>query len=225
VIAGRALALVALAACSARSGAGASAPRKPEALRAKVVRSFPHDRAAFTQGLEYHDGRLYESTGLVGRSSLRIVDPATGEVLRARAVDPSVFAEGLARVGGQLVQLTWQDGRAFVWSASTLEPVREHRYEGEGWGLCFDGKRLVMSDGTAKLTFRDPSTFAKTGELEVRREGALQGNLNELECVGDAIYANVWQDVHIARIDGRTGEVTGWIDAGGLLRDDEAAGT
>jgi glutaminyl-peptide cyclotransferase len=194
-------------------------------MRVQVVRSFPHDRAAFTQGLEYQDGRLYESTGLVGSSSLRIVDATTGEVLRSSPVDPHVFAEGLARVGGKLVQLTWQDGRAFVWSATTFAPLGEHQYEGEGWGLCFDGKRLVMSDGSAKLTFRDPETFAKTGELDVRREGVPLASLNELECVDDAIYANVWQDTHIARIDARTGEVTGWIDAAGLLRADEAAGT
>lgn len=216
---------VATAGCDrGRAPATVVGPRPVEALRVHVVRAFPHDRGAYTQGLEYHDGVLYESTGLVDRSSLRRVDPESGAVERQVALGDGVFAEGVTWVAGHLIQLTWQDGRAIVWSAETFQRVREHRYEGEGWGICFDGKRLIMSDGTSRLTFRDPQTFEKTGELIVRREGAPQSNLNELECVAGVVYANVWQDAHIARIDGRTGEVTGWIDASGLLRQDEADG-
>lgn len=202
----------------ARAAAG------PEALRVRVVRALPHDRDAFTQGLLFFDGRLYESTGLVGRSTLRRVDPDSGAVEARVADEATVFGEGLARVGGRLYQITWKDGRAIVWTLSTLAKEREFRYEGEGWGLCWDGQRLVMSDGSDRLAFRDPETFAKIGEVAVRRAGEPLRNLNELECVDGLVYANVWQDDHIARIDPRTGEVTGWIDASGLLTREEAAG-
>lgn len=196
----------------------------PQALRTRVVRSFPHDRAAFTQGLLFFDGKLYESTGLVGRSSLRRVDPESGAVEAQVPLDPTVFGEGLERVGGRLYQITWQDGRALVWTLSSFTKEREFRYEGEGWGLCWDGKHLVMSDGSDRLAFRDPETFAKVGEVAVRRAGEPVRNLNELECVDGLVYANVWQDTHIARIDPRTGDVTAWIDASGLLAPDERAG-
>ncbi len=214
------------AACSSPGAARAPAkPRGAEALRVRVVRSYPHDRGAFTQGLEFYGGKIYESTGLPGRSSLRRVDVESGAVERRIDLEAPLFAEGLARVGGKLFQLTWQDGRAFVWSLERFEKLREFRYEGEGWGLCFDGKRLVMSDGSDRLTFRDPETFAKTGELRVRRDGQPVAHLNELECVKGTVYANVWQDHHIARIDLATGAVTGWIDASGLLARDELPGT
>ncbi len=198
-------------------------PVSPEALRVRVVRSFPHDPTAYTQGLLYFEGKLYESTGLLGRSSLRRVDPESGAVERQVALDATLFGEGLARVGGRLYQLTWQNGRALVWNLGTLEKEREIAFAGEGWGLCFDGRRLVMSDGSDRLAFRDPETFAKRSEVGVRRAGHPLRNLNELECVDGLVYANVWQDHHIARIDPRTGEVTGWIDASGLLTAEERA--
>ncbi len=196
-----------------------------ELLSARVVRSFPHDRGAFTQGLLFWGGKLYESTGLVGQSSLRRVDAESGVVEKQVAIEAPLFAEGLARVGGQLFQLSWRNGRALVWNLNSFTKEREFAYAGEGWGLCFDGKRLVMSDGSDRLTFRDPETFAKTGELAVRRAGQPVGNLNELECVGGLVYANIWQDQAIARVDQRTGEVTGWIDASALLSVEERAGT
>ena len=206
------------------SGPGAGPPKVVEELRVKVVRALPHDRGAFTQGLEFFEGKLYESTGLRGQSSLRRVDPETGRVETQVALEAPLFAEGLTRVGGFLVQITWQEGRALVWNLSSFKKEREHTYDGEGWGLCHDGKRLVMSDGSDRLVFRDPQTFAKTGEVAVRRNGAPVTYLNELECADGLVYANVWQQSAIARIDPATGEVTGWIDASGLLTREEMAG-
>jgi glutamine cyclotransferase len=191
-------------------------------LRLKVVRTFPHDPGAFTQGLLFLEGKFYESTGLYGRSSLRRVDPDSGVVERGVDLPADLFGEGLARVGGRLVQLTWKNRRALVWNLATLRKEREISYQGEGWGLCFDGRHLIMSDGSETLALRDPESFAKVGEIVVRRAGQPLRNLNELECLEGIVYANVWQDSHIARIDARTGEVTGWIDASGLLRPDEA---
>jgi glutamine cyclotransferase len=193
-------------------------------LHLKVLRSYPHDSRAFTQGLLMFDGKLYESTGLYGRSSVRRVDLASGTVEAQAALPGSLFGEGLARVGQRLIQLTWKEGKALVWDLGTFTKVAEFSYDGEGWGLCFDGKRLVMSDGSDRLTFRNPTSFAKEGELRVRRDGKPVVNLNELECAGALVYANVWQDNHIARIDANTGEVTGWIDASHLL-DRAAAGS
>ncbi len=186
-------------------------------LRLRVIRTYPHDSRAFTQGLLMFDGKVYESTGLHGRSSVRRVDLSSGIVEAQTALPPELFGEGLARVGQRLIQLTWENGKALVWDAGTLSKVGEFSYEGEGWGLCFDGKRLVMSDGSDRLTFRNPATFERIGELRVRRDGRPVAKLNELECVGGLVYANVWQDNHIARIDAATGVVTGWIDAAGLL--------
>jgi len=195
----------------------------PEALRVKVVRSFPHDPGAFTQGLIFHAGKLYESTGLVGRSSLRRVDLATGAVEAQVAVDPSLFAEGLAVAEGRLFQLTWQEGRALLWNIDRLTQEGEFRYDGEGWGLCYDGRSLVMSDGSSRLVRRDVRTFDPVGEIAVRSPSGPVYQLNELECVGEnTIYANVWQTSRIARIDARTGDVTAWIEAAGLLTADEA---
>lgn len=211
-----------MAACARQPSA--MVPRAADDLTLRVVRSFPHDRGAFTQGLVFFEGKLYESTGLHGRSSLRRIDPESGAVEREAKLDDDLFGEGLARVGGRLYQLTWQNGRVLVWNLVTFEREREHTYEGEGWGLCFDGKHLVMSDGSDRLVFRDPERFAVVREVRVRRNGQPVTALNELECVGDVIYANVWQTHHIARIDPRTGEVTGWIDASALLSADERFG-
>jgi len=145
-------------------------------------------------------------------------------VEQERRLPADLFGEGLARVGQRLFQLTWKNQKALVWDLATLDKVAEYSYEGEGWGLCFDGKRLVMSDGSDRLTFRNPDTFQKEGELRVRRNGRPVLRLNELECIRGSVYANVWMDSHIARIDLVTGEVTGWIDASGLLEPSEAAG-
>jgi glutamine cyclotransferase len=186
-------------------------------MRVEVVRSYPHDRAAFTQGLLIDNGRLFESTGLVGRSSLREVELATGRVIRKVDVPPPTFAEGLAVAGDTLVQLTWQDGKALVYNRQTFARVGEFRYRGEGWGLCTAGAELVMSDGSAALTFRRASDFSVTRTLPVTMDGQPLTQLNELECVGSDVYANVWLRDLIVRIDGKTGRVIERIDAPNLL--------
>lgn len=196
----------------------------PIEIKAHVVASYPHDRLAFTQGLIWRDGMLYESTGLVGQSSLRKVDLATGAVKQQIAVPAPYFAEGLADVGNRLFQLTWQHGRVFIYDKSTFGRVGELGYQGEGWGLCHDGRSLVMSNGSDVLTVRTPSTFAVTRTVRVTMEGRPLDRLNELECVGGDVYANVWTTDTIVRIDMRTGAVKARIDASGLLTPMERRG-
>lgn len=195
-----------------------------ERLKVKVLSIRPHDPAAYTQGLVLHGGSLYESTGLYGASTLREVNPQTGEVLRRVDLPQRSFAEGLALVGDRLIQLTWQEGVAFVWGLAGFDRTGEHRYQGEGWGLCNDGKRLVMSNGSDRLTFRDPATFAPAGEVRVTAGGRPIDWLNELECVDGVVYANVWQTDEILRIDPATGKVTAVVDASGLLTSAERQG-
>lgn len=204
------------------SAAGAHVP---EQLRVRVIRALPHDRTAFTQGLLIHAGALYESTGMKGRSTLRHVEPESGKVLRRIDLDPAFFGEGLARVGDRLVQLTWTSRKAFVYDMLSFRKVGELAYDGEGWGLCFDGDHLVMSDGSDRLTVRDPETFAVLREIPVTLSRKPQKHLNELECVDGAVYANVWTTEKIVRIDPRDGRVTAEIDAGGLLTPEEDRGT
>lgn len=196
----------------------------PLRMRAVVHARHPHDREAFTQGLVFSKGRLFESTGIAGRSTLREVDLATGKVLRRRDNTDDVFAEGLALVGEELVQLSWQNGRAFRYRRDDFEPLGEHRYDSEGWGLCFDGKDLVMSDGSARLFFRDPQTFEVRRVASVFVDHRPQRNLNELECVGEWVYANVWTTNEIVRIRAHDGTVDAVIDASGLLSESESEG-
>ncbi len=186
-------------------------------LRAEVVHSYPHDPAAFTQGLVLDGTTLFESTGLYGHSTLRRVDLATGRVLASTRLADEHFGEGLALAPGALVQLTWQNGLALVYDPRTLEPRRRLRYAGEGWGLCHDGRSFVMSDGTDRLTFRRPDTFEIERTVHVRLDGAPLRNINELECVGDSVYANVWHRDVIVRVRASDGQVLELIDASGLL--------
>jgi len=195
----------------------------PEPLKVTVIGTRPHDPGAFTQGLFQYNGELYESTGLEGRSSLRRVDPRTGEVLQKVDVPADYFAEGLARVDDRLVQLTWQDHVAFVYDRATFGKQAEVGYASEGWGLCHDGQRLVRSDGSPTLYFHDPRTFAVIGQVAVTLAGKPRDMLNELECVGNQVYANVWQTDQIVRIDPATGAIGAVIDAAGLLAPDELA--
>jgi glutamine cyclotransferase len=188
-----------------------------EALRVRVLRKYPHARDAFTQGLIWHDGVMYESTGQYGKSSLRRVRLEDGKVLAQRKLDPNLFGEGLARVGEQLIQLTWRSGLALVSDLATLEQRRTLPYRGEGWGLCYDGTALVMSDGSSILEFRDPKSMALLREVSVMKNGSPVPRINELECVGSEIYANVWRRNEILRIDAKTGRVTATIDASSLL--------
>lgn len=192
--------------------------------RYQVVRSYPHDRQAFTQGLVYLEGFLYEGTGLNGQSAIRKVKLESGEVLQQRRLDDKYFGEGIAVWGKTIVQLTWQSEVGFVYDLASFEPIRTFRFTGEGWGLTHDGKRLIMSDGTPTLRFLDPVTFKETGRLTVKYRGVPVDDLNELEIVKGEIFANVWQSQRIARISPETGQVTGWIDLSGLLSPSEAIG-
>lgn len=188
----------------------------------EILASYPHDREAFTQGLLFEDGRFFESTGLYGASSLREVVPETGEVVRELALSEEYFAEGLALVDDRLIQLTWREGEALVYDIDTFERIDTLPYEGEGWGLCFDGEALVMSDGSATLTRRDPETFAVLGSTVVQLGGEPVEMLNELECVGESVYANIWQEDTIVKI-AEDGRVVQEIDAANLLSAGERA--
>lgn len=186
------------------------------AIQWELAGSFPHDTTAYTQGLLYHDGHLYESTGLYGQSGLRKVDPSTGNVVAEVELDSMYFGEGLARVGDTLYQLTWKESTVFLYGVDSLESMGSFSYEGEGWGLCHDGSTLFMSDGSDVLRMRDPSTFEVTGEISVVDRGFPVRQLNELECVGDWVYANVYLSDRIVQIDKQTGEVVGTIRGAAL---------
>jgi glutamine cyclotransferase len=190
-----------------------------------VVRTYPHDANAFTQGLQYLDGVLYEGTGLNGRSSIRKVKFETGEVLQQRATRPEHFGEGITIWRSDLIQLTWQSGLAFVYDRATFEPRRTFTYVGEGWGLTHDEAGLIMSDGTDALRFLDPKTFKERRRVKVTAMGASVPRLNELEYVKGEVLANIWQTDYVARIDPKNGRVAGWIDLRGLLTARERAAT
>lgn len=199
-------------------------PTPPERLQVRVVRRYPHATDAFTQGLLWHDGHLYESTGRRGHSALRRVDLETGRVLEERSLEPRLFGEGLARVGDRLFQLTWTSGEAHVWTVAGFQHLARFEYRGEGWGLCYDGEHLIMSDGSDRLVFRDPETFTARRAVRVREAGRPVGDLNELECVDGAVWANIWQTDRIVRVDPRDGRVTATVDASGLLTAEERWG-
>jgi glutaminyl-peptide cyclotransferase len=183
----------------------------------EVVARYPHDRAAFTQGLIFHEGKFFESTGLKGRSSLREVEITTGRVLRKRDVAPQYFAEGLTLVNGELLQLTWQEGTGFVYDLASFEQKRTWAYTHEGWGIAYDGASLVVSDGTPELRFLDPVTLAPIRSVTVTLDGRPQPLLNELEWIDGTLWANVWQTTQIVQIDPATGQVIGTLDLGALI--------
>jgi glutaminyl-peptide cyclotransferase len=190
------------------------AQRRPAPVQGyKIVATFPHDTTSFTQGLVFADGALYESTGLQRESTLRRVDITTGRTLQRLDVPAEYFAEGLALVGDELLQLTWQHQLGFVYDRKTFRQKRTFRYNTEGWGLAYDGtSRLVMSDGSDTLSFLDPKTLAVIRTMRVQDAGRPVGNLNELEWIEGEIWANVWMTDRIARISPNTGEVNAWID-------------
>ena len=203
-----------------KTESSASAKASPESLvmyECEVVHNFPHDRAAFTQGLVFLDGYLLESTGLKGRSSLRKVELASGRVLQQVRLSEEYFAEGLAVLGTNIFQLTWQNGKCLVYDLATFNKRREFSYSGEGWGLTTDGQSLIMSDGSERLRFLDPKTFKATRTITVAAAGRPLKRLNELEYVKGEIFANIWGSDIIARIDPATGKVLGLIDCTGLL--------
>jgi glutamine cyclotransferase len=188
----------------------------------QVVNVFPHDPAAFTQGLVYQDSIFYEGTGLRGQSTLRKVDPATGAVLQGIRLPDPYFGEGIAVVGDRLYQLTWQENTGFIYDKDSFELLDTWSYEGEGWGLATDGQRLIMSDGSNVLRFLDPATLQETGRVGVvDAAGQPVPRLNELEWVEDEVWANVWQTDLIARIDPASGRLLGWIDLTGLLSEED----
>jgi len=186
---------------------------------AEVLERLPHDRTAFTQGFFAEGGVFWESTGQVGASTIRRIEPATGRVLRQVAVPPPFFGEGIARIGGEIVSLTWRHGTGFRWRASDLKRVGRFRYTGEGWALASDGRLLVMSDGTATLRVLDPKTLAVSRTIAVTLRGEPLRDLNEIEIVDGEVLANVWHANAIVRIDPATGRVKGLIDLSALVRE------
>jgi glutaminyl-peptide cyclotransferase len=183
----------------------------------RVVHVYPHETSAYTEGLFYKDGYLYESTGEAGDSTVRKVQLETGKVVQRHDLAPQYFGEGIIDWGSQLIQLTWQDQMGFVYDFSTFKQQRTFYYQGEGWALTRDDKHIYMSNGSSTLRILDPQTLAPVGSIYVTDEGQPVRNLNELEWVKGEIYANVWLTNRIARIDPATGHVTGWIDLTGLL--------
>ncbi len=192
-----------------------SAPAKRDEY--EIVNSYPHDPQAFLQGLVWYDNGFYESTGLNGHSTLRRVEFPSGHVAKSINIANEYFAEGLALVGDRLVQLTWQTHRGFVYDRVTFKQLREFSYDTEGWGLTYDGKLLVMSDGSSTLTFLDPESFQPVRRIKVTWNGRPQDELNELEYIEGEIWANVWQQDWILRIDPETGRVKSYLDMKNLL--------
>lgn len=215
---------------SARKPAAFSAPTDVDVTLAlfkglepraySVVKSYPHDSKAFTEGLLWRAGALYESTGLEGESEVRKVDLNSGAVLKSAAAPNRVFGEGLTLAGNRLIQLTYKDGRALVYDADTFEKIGEYRYFGEGWGLAFDGRDLIMSDGSDTLTFRDPDTFQAGRRVQATVNGKPLADINELEFIDGKIWANIWLTNIIVAIDPATGIVTDYVDLTGLMGPD-----
>ncbi len=192
----------------------------------EVVHVYPHDAKAFTQGLIYIDGHLYESTGLKGKSSLRMVDLTTGRVLQQHDVPSEYFGEGLTEWGSNLIQLTWQAHKGFVYDRFSFSLMQMFAYEGEGWGITHDATQLIMSDGSEYLRFLDPKTFHETRRVKVTDEnGRGVESLNELEYIRGEIWANIWQTDRIARISPRTGKVVGWVDLSRIINKEELQGS
>jgi glutaminyl-peptide cyclotransferase len=205
--------LLAWTAASGQVRVHTTAPRASYA----VVHTYPHDPDAFTQGLEFHDGFLYEGTGLNGRSSIRKVDLVTGRVLQRRPLSPAFFGEGITIWKDSLIELTWRAQIGFVYDLGSFDQRRTFTYTGEGWGLTHDASSLIMSDGTSALRFLDPETFRERRRVTVTDGGSPVTELNELEYIKGEVFANVWQTNRIARIAPDTGRVVGWIDLTGLL--------
>ena len=202
----------------AQAVAPATQPARPPRYGYEIVATYPHDPAAFTQGLEFHDGILLESTGR-HPSSVRRVRLEDGVVLQKRDLDMQFFGEGLTAIGDRILTLTWQGGHGFVWDIDDLEPAGTFSYSGEGWGLTHDETRVILSDGSPSLRFLDPNTLQQTGSVPVTYMGRPLERLNELEFIEGEVWANVWQTNYIVRIDPATGAVTGVIDLTGILPD------
>lgn len=201
---------------------GPAAP--PRALRVNVLAEHPHDTSAFTQGLLWYDGKLYESTGMYGQSSLRRVDLETGSVEQRINLESQYFGEGLTRLGEELYQIVWRRGKAFVYDRETFDLKRTYDYTGEGWGLEYDGRNLLMTDGSAVLQIRDPQTFDLKTTRTITMNNQAVRRLNEIEYVDGTLYGMIWQTDTIIAVDPETGRVTQVIDASGLLTPEERRG-
>ncbi len=219
--AGRYLVMLLLPAALSHLPLVASAPQDrathPSEFTFQIVHAYPHDTGAFTQGLAYSDGYLYESTGLNGRSSLRKVRLETGEVVQRIDLSLEFFGEGIAILNGRVIQLTWLSHLGFVYDASNFKLLRQFSYPGEGWGLATDGREMFMSDGTSAIRVLDPDTLQEKRRLQVHDGNVPIDRLNELEFIDGEIFANVWQTDKIARISPQSGRVVGWIFLNGLL--------
>jgi len=194
------------------------APGPVPTVKPVVLAEMPHDTSAWVEGLEFDGPTLYEGTGEAGKSQLRELDPKTGAVLRSAPVPNNYYGEGITVVGDKIWELTWQNGVAVEWDKATLAPIREVPVQGEGWGLCLDGDRLVRTDGSDRLRFHDPETLAETGSIVVTLNGLPTSNLNELDCVDGKVWANVWMSDKIVRIDPATGVVDLVVDASDIAR-------
>lgn len=213
-------ALIALVAGCGGGQSTTDASKEPvPVIKPVIVEQLPHDTSAWTQGLEFDGPTLYEGTGVAGQSQLRVLDPETGAVLRAVPSPNNYYGEGITVVGDRIWELTWQNGVAVEFDKATMKPLREVPISGEGWGLCNAGDRLIRSDGTDRLRFHDPATFAETGSVAVTRDGQPVAKLNELECVDGQVWANIWMTNEIVRIDPETGEVNAVVDASELAAD------
>ncbi|BBY31315.1 glutaminyl-peptide cyclotransferase [Mycolicibacterium sediminis] len=211
------VAVAALVASCGGSTAEKEAEAPPQTGKAVLVNEIPHDPTAFTEGLVLDGSVLYESTGDFGKSTIRTIDPNTGAVTNSVALEPDLFGEGVAAVGDRLWQLTFRNGFAIERDRASLRELQRVPMTGEGWGLCYDGSRLIRSDGTDTLHFHDPNTFAETGTVSVTIDGKPQRRLNELECEDGQVWANVMPSEQIVRIDPESGDVTATVDAAGLL--------
>jgi glutamine cyclotransferase len=201
---------------TAQSSHQTHAARPPE-YTFKLIHVFPHDPAAFTQGLAYRDGFLYEGTGIKGQSSLRKIHLETGEIVQRVDLAPEFFGEGITLLNNEVMQLTWQSQTGFVYNLSDFKLLRRFEYSGEGWGLTTNGREIFMSDGTAQIRVLNPATLAEKRRFKVRDGNTPIDQLNELEFIEGEIFANVWQTDRIARISPQSGKVVGWIDLSGLL--------
>ncbi len=206
---------------SAPSGSTTDQGLNPVIYGYKIVNIYPHDRSAFTQGLVFTDGIFYEGTGLKGQSTLRKVDPETGEVLELYRLPDQFFGEGITIYNDKLFQLTFRSRTGFIYDKDSFALLEEFEYPTEGWGLTHDGRQLIMSDGTANLYFRDPETFEEIRRVEVHDANGPVINLNELEYIQGQVYANIWKTDRIAIIDPRSGQVTAWIELAGLLSQED----
>jgi glutamine cyclotransferase len=216
------LAVALLAGPSCDSGNGTKTGVNAPKYSYEVVRVYPHDTAAFTQGLIFLDGKLLESTGQQGQSTLRSVDLDSGQVVKKVDVPAQYFAEGMTVLNGKIYQLTWQDQLGFIYDYKTFEKLGEFNYQGEGWGLTNDGHSLILSDGSNRIRFLDPGSFKVTKTIAVTDNGKPIMRLNELEFIQGEIYANIWHDSNIVTINPDSGAVTAWIDCSGLIKPSEA---